>query len=108
MTAETRIVEITHPRARRLVFNGPETHDDRPRPGDLEGPAQAEYALPRSNLSRAGIAGGEHGPLRSLKIKPCNLLRRQDAVVGARAPGRAHVCARERKPRQQQRVFTKG
>jgi hypothetical protein len=93
MPLESSFIKCAHPASCGLIFNGPETHDDGPRAGDLKGTSQAEHAFARANLAQAGVARREHHPFGSLQVQPRHFFSGQDAIplssAGIDAPVRA-------------------
>ena len=56
------------------------------------------------HVADAGVARGQHGPLRVIEIEPGDLLGREHAVLHAGAHGAAPIGARERQSAQQRRA----
>jgi len=105
VASEAAVVERAHPHARRFVVDRPQAHDHRARAGDLKRASQPEHALTRADLTQAGIARGEHGPLRILQIETRDLLCGEDAVVLIDRSATAAIGTSHREAREEQRIL---
>ena len=99
---QSRTVQLSHPRARHLIFHRPKAHDQRPCARYFKGAPQTQYAFPGLHFTDSGIACGKDCPLHTAQIQRGNFFSSEDSVFFVRSPtpapaARQHaLCYRKR------------
>lgn len=90
MSAEAFGIQLMHELARRVIVDGPKSHDHAARPGDAKCALQAQHSFAVAQLSVAGIASGKNRPINSAKIERGDLLGGKNGLCRAVTAPREH------------------